>query len=152
MIRLKMNLRKVIERKFAMVQEICQERYGCAPELVVDGDTNSTFPYFELPLEYMLPELLKNAARATVEKHQALGRLEAEFPPVRSTIAVEEDCFTIRIQDEGNGIAKDEVKRVMDYNYSTAEKSIQKQMDADIFGGMMEAANRTTAGPMHGYS
>ncbi len=39
----------------------------------------------------------------------------------------------------------------MKYNFSTAEESTERLMDQDIFGGMMEAANRSTSGPMHGF-
>ncbi len=55
-----------------------------------------------------------------------------------------------RISDRGGGIPHDKVNDVMKYNFSTAEESTEKLMDQDIFGGMMEAVNRSTAGPMHG--
>ena len=30
------------------------------------GHTGAQFPYIEMPLDYILPELLKNAVRATI--------------------------------------------------------------------------------------
>ncbi len=39
----------------------------------------------------------------------------------------------------------------MQYNFTTAEDSTDKLLDSDIFGSMMEASNRSSGGPMHGY-
>ncbi len=33
------------------------------------GHVSARFPYIEMPLDYILPELLKNAVRATIEAH-----------------------------------------------------------------------------------
>ena len=41
---------------------------------------------------------------------------------------------------------------MLQYNYTTAEKSTDKMVeDSGIFGSMMEAVNRTSSGPMHGF-
>lgn len=42
------------------------------------------------------------------------------------------------------------MSKVMLYNFSTAEESINQAMKDDIFGGFMEEVNRSTSGPMHG--
>ena len=45
-----------------------------------------------------------------------------------------------------------QVEKVLQYNYTTAEKSTDKMVeDSGIFGSMMEAVNRTSSGPMHGF-
>ena len=44
------------------------------------------------------------------------------------------------------------MEKVLQYNYTTAEKSTDKIVeDSGIFGTMMEAVNRTSSGPMHGF-
>ena len=43
------------------------------------------------------------------------------------------------------------VSQVMQYNFSTAEESIENQMNDDIFGSLMTECNRRTSGPMYGY-
>ena len=44
------------------------------------------------------------------------------------------------------------MEKVLQYNYTTAEKSTDKIVeDSGIFGSMMEAVNRTSSGPMHGF-
>ena len=55
-----------------------------------------------------------------------------------------------RISDRGGGIPHDKMSKVMLYNFSTAEESINQAMQGDIFGGFMEEVNRSTSGPMHG--
>ena len=41
---------------------------------------------------------------------------------------------------------------MVQYNFSTAEESTdQLMLNNGIFGNMMDAVNRTTSGPMHGY-
>jgi [3-methyl-2-oxobutanoate dehydrogenase (acetyl-transferring)] kinase len=56
-----------------------------------------------------------------------------------------------RISDRGGGIPHNKIAKVMQYSFSTAEESTEQLMDEDVFGNLMEACNRTTSGPMHGY-
>ena len=52
------------------------------------------FPYIEMPLDYILPELLKNACRATVESHHGLQ--SSALPPVNVVIANNDIDFVIK--------------------------------------------------------
>ncbi|KAG0276832.1 hypothetical protein BGZ95_006983 [Linnemannia exigua] len=58
----------------SFVQELCDVNYGSSPEVVINGQTDTTFTYVPVHLEYILCELLKNSVRATVEQSQKLGR------------------------------------------------------------------------------
>ncbi|KAG0369356.1 hypothetical protein BGZ54_010187 [Gamsiella multidivaricata] len=58
----------------SFVQELCDINYGSSPEVVINGQTDTTFTYVPVHLEYILCELLKNAVRATVEQSQKIGR------------------------------------------------------------------------------
>ena len=75
--------------------------------LKIDGHTNAQFAYLPLPLEYILPELLKNSFRATIEHHNrgagGGSSSNAPLPDVSVTIAVNEKDFIIRIRDRGGG-------------------------------------------------
>ena len=51
----------------------------------ISGHTHANFPYIEMPLDYILPELLKNAARATIESNPNLRG--ASLPPVSIVLA-----------------------------------------------------------------
>lgn len=42
---------------------MCRLEYGVAPEIEIDGNVTATFPYITTPLNYIVPEMLKNAFR-----------------------------------------------------------------------------------------
>jgi len=148
-IKVQMSLKEVIERWATFVANITEERYGVSPIIKISGHINARFPYIEMPLDYILPELLKNACRATVESLH--GVKSSALPPVNVVIANNEIDFVIKISDRGGGIPHDKTSKVMQYNFTTAEESINQAMRDDIFGGFMEEVNRSTSGPMHGY-
>ena len=69
----KFTPKKLIENSGKLVTSICRNKYGMAPKLKIDGHVNATFVYMPLPVEYIIPELLKNAFRATVEHAKFLN-------------------------------------------------------------------------------
>jgi len=60
-------------------------------------------------------------------------------------------CVHCRVSDRGGGIPHEKIGKAMQYSFSTAEESTEQLMNEDVFGNLMEACNRTTSGPMHGY-
>lgn len=102
-----------------MTTKICMDRYGVAPKLKIDGHTNVEFPYLSLPLEYILPELLKNSFRATCENHKG-----SALPDVTVTISVNEHDCIIRIRDRGGGIPHDLCDKIFDYHFTTVSEEI----------------------------
>ena len=42
------------------------------------------------------------------------------------------------------------VHQVMQYNFSTADDSVDATMDQNVMGNMLQVVNQTTSGPMHG--
>ena len=88
----------------AFVTDLCEEKYGHCPTFRcihilkkfgqseknmfvsrISGHTHASFPYIEMPLDYILPELLKNAARATIESNPNLRG--SSLPPVSIVLA-----------------------------------------------------------------
>lgn len=148
-INLNMNLKNVIRQHASYVQEITENKYGHAPLIKISGHTEAVFPYIELPLEYILVEVLKNAARSTIESHPA--QMGEALPPIHVVIANNDQDFIIKFSDRGGGIPHNRTKNVMKYNFTTAEESTDKMIqNTGVFGTMMEAVN-STSGPMHGY-
>jgi [3-methyl-2-oxobutanoate dehydrogenase (acetyl-transferring)] kinase len=94
--------RKLVEKSSKMVSNLCLNKYGLCPKIKIDGHVNAKFPYIPMPIEYILPELLKNAYRATVEHNRHLTT-NAPMPDVSVTIAVNEKDCVIRIRDRGGG-------------------------------------------------
>lgn len=65
---------------------MCTRCHGDAPEVIIAGRTDLTFPYVPSHLNYVLVELLKNSMRATVETHGT-----DRMPPIKIVIADGED-------------------------------------------------------------
>ena len=150
LVNLGMSLRDVVQRWANFVTELAEDKYGHAPAIKISGHTGAHFPYIEMPLDYILPELLKNAVRSTIEHNGDLRG--TSLPPVYVVLASNKEDFIVKISDRGGGIPHELVDKVTNYNYTTAEDSTDKLMQNNaIFGGMMDAVNRTTSGPMHGY-
>uniref|UniRef100_A0A8C2MX59 Protein-serine/threonine kinase n=1 Tax=Cricetulus griseus TaxID=10029 RepID=A0A8C2MX59_CRIGR len=96
--------------------------YGNVPRVRINGHVAAGFPFIPMPLDYTLPELLKNVMRATMESH-----LDTPYnvPDVVITITNNDINLIIRISDRGGGIAHKDLDRVTDYHFSTAEASTQ---------------------------
>ena len=126
----KFSPKRLIETSGRLVNRICMEKYGIAPKLKIDGHTNIQFPYLPLPLEYILPELLKNSFRATCEQHRG----SANLPDVSVTIAMNEKDCIFRIRDRGGGIPHSLTNKIFDYHFTTAgDDSSDSQESKDSF-------------------
>ena len=100
-----MKLKSVVERWATFVQTLAEDKYGHTPDIRISGHINAKFPYIEMPLDYILPELLKNAMRATIEGHP--GTRGKNLPPIYVTLANNSSDFIIKISDRGGGIPHD---------------------------------------------
>ncbi|KAK2510706.1 Bckdk [Columba guinea] len=65
----RLSPKKLIEKWADFARRLCEHQYGNAPRVRINGHVAARFPYIPLPLDYVLPELLKNAMRATMECH-----------------------------------------------------------------------------------
>jgi len=148
-ISIRLQLKRVIEKWAAFAQQLAIQRYGHAPDIRLSGHINAAFPYIEMPLEYILPELFKNAIRATIEKNP--GQRDKSLPPIYVTICNNDEEFIVKISDRGGGIAKDKLDRVMMYSFTTADESNDALMEDDPLGNMLTVVNQQSSGPMHGY-
>ena len=113
----KFSPKRLIETSGRLVTRICVDKYGIAPKLKIDGHTSAQFPYLPLTLEYIVPELLKNAFRATCEHHRG----SVNLPDVSVTIAMNEKDCIFRIRDRGGGIPHSLVGKIFDYHFTTAD-------------------------------
>ncbi len=58
-----MKPKEVIDSWIEFVTKLAEHHYGKSPQIRVNGHINAQFPYIQTPLDYILPELLKNAVR-----------------------------------------------------------------------------------------
>jgi pyruvate dehydrogenase kinase 2/3/4 len=61
-------------------RSICLREYGAAPDVVVYGNPDFTFPYVPSHLHHMVFELVKNSLRAVQDKYEDA---DEEPPPIR---------------------------------------------------------------------
>jgi pyruvate dehydrogenase kinase 2/3/4 len=129
---------EIVQTAAEHATDLCMQNYGQAPEVIIEGRIDLTFPYFPTHLHYMLLELLKNACRATMEHHEkseAVRRpkgfsfytMDSDPPPVRVIIAdgTENEDVVIKISDQGGGIRRSVVDKIWSYLFTTASPEVQ---------------------------
>ena len=126
---------------------VCRQAYGIAPEVVVEGRTDLTFPYIPSHLYYCMMELLKNSLRATVERHgvddesgsgaKVLPPEIHELPRVRVVIAGNNctEDVGIKISDEGGGIRRSHLPKIWSYLFTSARPAFESQDGAFTSAG-----------------
>ncbi|KIY65732.1 atypical/PDHK/BCKDK protein kinase [Cylindrobasidium torrendii FP15055 ss-10] len=130
--------RSMIDMCGSFVSQLSQATLGASPQVEIDGVTDATFPYVPVHLEYILTELLKNSFRASVEHHDG----KADIPPVVVTISPPvphshgPKFLSLRIRDQGGGIAISNIPNIFSYAFTTAGYSA----DEDDGGGGPYAA------------
>jgi len=113
--------RAVAEDAIADARSICSRQYGDAPEVEIFGDPKFTFAYVPGHLHQMLFELIKNSLRAV---HDRWENRDGVAPTIRLVIAEGEEDITIKLSDEGGGIARSGLPRIFTYLYSTAKSPL----------------------------
>lgn len=80
-----------------------------------------TFPYVPGHLSHICFELLKNSLRAVVERFGVDS--EDHFPPIKVVVVEGKEDITIKISDEGGGIARSAIPLIWTYMYTTMDRS-----------------------------
>ncbi|MBN3274672.1 BCKD dehydrogenase, partial [Polyodon spathula] len=144
----RLSPKKIIEKWVDFARRLCEHKYGNAPRVRINGHVAARFPFIPMPLDYILPELLKNAMRATMESH-----LDTPYnvPDILVTIANNDVDIIIRISDRGGGVPHSVLEKVLDYHFTTAESSTQDPRISSLFGNMVDMVNSGQSGPMHGF-
>ena len=107
---------------------MCRRTYGRCPPILVSGRLDLSFSFIPAYLHYILLELLKNALRATMDRH-----LHSDMvPPVEVVIADGKDNedVVIKISDEGGGIPRSQVDKIWSYLFTTANRNVQQSFIA----------------------
>ncbi|GAA6032049.1 hypothetical protein JCM8097_003404 [Rhodosporidiobolus ruineniae] len=95
----KLNAADVV-RKCAELLKTLGRAEASVP-IEIEGATEQTFAYLSEHLEFMLFELIKNAAYSTVSAH---GAAAASQHPIKITIVHLPRLLAIRVSDQGGGI------------------------------------------------
>ncbi|KAJ9469110.1 [Pyruvate dehydrogenase (acetyl-transferring)] kinase [Diplonema papillatum] len=116
------------------IQSVCHQELGVAPRIEVDGDLFGTMEYIEPHYRYVLTEIMKNAAHATVKGYLDNGegsssssssgdrptRRRSAPPPVKVTVRALEDEARVRISDFGGGMRKSVYQNIFRFGFTTA--------------------------------
>lgn len=143
--------RTLLEYTVDFLSNLSKDRYGCAPNVKLQGHIGAQFPYISQPVEYIIGEVLKNAMRATVENNP--GNYN-NLPDIIITLANNNKDFIIKVSDRGGGIPHDIVDKVWNYNFTTADSPTDNQDQmGGILGEVMSPGGRAgqSASRMHGY-
>lgn len=125
---LKTSPYEIVKRAIDDAAFMCTRKYGDAPEVIITGRLDLTFPYVPTHLHYIMLELLKNSMRATVDYHG----IDADYPPIKVVIAdgKENEDVVIKVSDEGGGIPRSNMRKIWSYLFTTADPAIQEGMVA----------------------
>ncbi|GAB7351088.1 hypothetical protein MBLNU459_g1558t1 [Dothideomycetes sp. NU459] len=99
---LKCNAREVVENCAATIRDLARKAYGAEvsiPEVIVQGDLDTAFPYIPSHLEYIIGELLRNSIQAVVERDSS-----SSPAPIQVLICEAAQHVIIRISDQGGGV------------------------------------------------
>lgn len=83
------------------------------PDLEIDGDVNTSFPFMVPHLHYLLTEILRNSFEATIKTHG--GKTSKKFPPIKVTIIDAGKQVIFRISDQGGGISHDKLQEIWSF-------------------------------------
>lgn len=104
---------------------LCDQYYMNSPDVIFqcknpyEGIPKVTVTYVPSHLYHMLFEIFKNALRAVVEYH---GEDAEQLPKIQVMICKGREDVTIKICDQGGGIARGHIDLLMNYMYSTAPR------------------------------
>ena len=100
---------RIIKTCADYVGEICELVYGIRPRLNIGGQTDASFAYIPMHVEYIITELLKNSFRAVIESGN-------ESEPIEVTIVAAPDV-------PGNPVVES-VDKAADVNSSKSDADI----------------------------
>ncbi|KAG0232409.1 hypothetical protein BGW42_008200 [Actinomortierella wolfii] len=152
----RVNPLSISQRAIRDAQKVCAAHYGEAapPVLIHTPNPDIQTTYVDEFLHRNIYELLKNAMRATCEEHimkgspisvsmsplsQKTGKNEP--PPIKLVLVDGGEDVTIKISDEGGGMALSEIDKIWSYVHSGNPSNLRKPSSTIV------AKARTTTTP-----
>jgi len=119
----------ICEQAARHARKLCSEHFKVNQDVVIkvesfdfDGAKQIRFPYVPQYLFYIMVEILKNSARATVEVAKG-DPVQIERRPIMITVGADHSEVAIRVHDVAGGIPFRVADRVWSYMYSTSPDS-----------------------------
>lgn len=130
----------ILSRAFSAVRFMCKRDYNMAPDLEVNGvlhdeyimsdASKQHFHYVHTHLFYIFLEIIKNAARASVERGlqdhaDAGGKGPVDLPVIRVDIPEDQDIWDaekcVKLADRGTGMTRRVLTKASSYYYSSVK-------------------------------
>jgi len=134
----------VIKKKAAMLSRLTRAVYGICPEVEYRGNLACTLDYIPRHVAFVVQEVLKNALRATVERHLPKngGLATAQLPPVVIELQKGDVYVIIKISDQGGGMPKKLQREAWQYGWTTVSEEEQITLDPSTWPGQKKAERR----------
>lgn len=85
------------------------------PDIVIEGDVNTTIAFMLPHLHYLFGEILRNSIEATINYHGKVGR---KLPSIKVTIVDLKNEIMFRISDKGGGVNQKKLKSIWSFGKS----------------------------------
>jgi len=132
------NVHDIVHEAIENARYVCEEHYGMfkGPPVQLICPKDLHFAYVPGHLSHICFELLKNSLRAVVERYG--HEKEDAIPPIKVIVVEGKEDITIKISDEGGGIARSAVPLIWTYMYTTMEvQQIDQDFQASDFNAPM---------------
>jgi len=132
------NVHDIVHEAIENARYVCEEHYGMfkGPPVQLICPNDLHFPYVPGHLSHICFELFKNSLRAVVERYG--HDKEDEIPPIKVIVVEGKEDITIKISDEGGGIARSAIPLIWTYMYTTMEgQHIDQDFQASDFHAPM---------------
>jgi pyruvate dehydrogenase kinase 2/3/4 len=128
----------IVHEAIENARYVCEEHYGMfkGPPVHLICPKDLHFAYVPGHLSHICFELLKNSLRAVVERYG--HEKEDAIPPIKVVVVEGKEDITIKISDEGGGIARSAIPLIWTYMYTTMEgQHIDQDFQASDFNAPM---------------
>jgi len=136
---------KMLKAHSESLIKLTRSVYGCSPQVEFRGNLACTLDYIPRHLTFVVQEVLKNALRATVERHLPphTEPWMVTLPDVIIELQKGDYYVIIKISDQGGGMPKKMQNEVWQYGWTTAEEEEDITLDPSTWpGSKTNAAKR----------
>lgn len=141
---------QITQKLATHLTDLTYQIYGITPEVEYRGNLDCTLDYIPRHVSYMIQEVLKNALRATVERHQmqtggsVFGR--QDIPPVIVELQKGDVHVIIKISDQGGGMTKAMQQEAWQYGWTTVNGGAKSVAAASYHGSKDSTLKNELAG------
>jgi len=109
------------------LRDLTYSIYGKSPDIQFRGNLSCTLDYIPSHVQVIIREVLKNALRATVERHDKKVKnggaaQDALLPPVVVELQKGDFNMIVKISDQGGGMPKTMQKEAWQYGWTSVDQ------------------------------